>query len=124
MIQKVYEALMSDPIIQDMTSGRIKFYKNPEAGDVSGPYVIIDPLITPKPGDYADNEWLTEEYLYQIEVWSKNESDTETLAKKIQKVMWKTLGYANYGIGADEWDKDLGIFRDVRRYRGKVYVNQ
>ncbi|UII58118.1 hypothetical protein LS684_21080 (plasmid) [Cytobacillus spongiae] len=124
MIQKVHEAFINDSMINSMTNGRIKFYTYPESGDVTGPYIIIDPLITPKPGDYADNKWLTKEYLYQIEVWSKSKDDTESLAEQIQLVLWNKIGYANTGSGMDEYDKELGIFRDARRYRGKEYVNQ
>ncbi|MBO1513260.1 hypothetical protein [Metabacillus bambusae] len=123
MIWKINDALKVDPIIIEKVGNRIKFYEYPSTGDLSGPYIIIDPLDTPIPSDYADNKWLTEDYLYQIEVWSKTLSDTQAIAKQIRKIMWDTLGFANYGGGVDEWDKDLNIFRDARRYRGKAYVD-
>jgi len=123
MLYKIYDAFKADPLIQEKVGERIKFYEYPLTGDVTGPYIIIDPLSSPIPGDYADNEQLTDEYMYQIEVWSKNLSDTESIAKQIRTVLRKEIGFAQYGTGIDEWDKDLGIYRDARRYRGKEYVD-
>ncbi|MGD7007622.1 hypothetical protein [Metabacillus sp. 84] len=124
MLQTIYEALMADSLIKSKTENRIKFYEYPAAGDFSGAYIIVDPLDVPLPSDYADNQWLTDDYLFQIEVWSRSLEDTESIAKQIRNVMWTVLGFAQTGGGADEYDKDFGIFRDARRYRGKIYVNQ
>ncbi|WP_299090345.1 DUF3168 domain-containing protein [uncultured Metabacillus sp.] len=122
MIYKIYEALIADTLIQEKVGSRIKFYEYPATGDVTGPYIIIDPLGPPIPGDYADNEPLTDEYLYQVEVWSKSLSDTGIIAKQIRKVLRKNLGIPQYGTGVDEWDQETAIYRDARRYRGKEYV--
>jgi hypothetical protein len=121
LIYKIYDALLSDSFIHPKVWERIKFYEYPAAGDVTGPCIVIDPIAPPLPGDYADNTWLTDDYLYQIEVWSKSLEDTESIAKQIRKVMWKVLGFAQVGTGVDEWDPDTGVYRDARRYRGKTY---
>jgi len=84
---------------------------------------VIDPIGPPLPADYGDNEPITEDYLYQIDVWTKNRMLTKELAKRVQKVM-RGLGYGLYGGSLDEWDKDTGIFRDARRYRGKAYEEE
>lgn len=123
MLNKIYNALISNSVIvEKVVDDGIKFYEYPETGMI-GTHIIIEPLNTPTPSDFADDTWLTEDYLYQIEVWSKNRSDRDIIAKQIQKIMWNELGFVNYGGGVDEWDKDLNIFRDARRYRGKVYVD-
>lgn len=123
MIYKIYEALKDDPLIIEKVDNRIKFYEYPSTDDIEkGSYIVIDPLDPPKPSDYADNEWLKEDYLFQIEVWSRSQTDRDLVAKRIQSIMWKTIGFANTGGGVDEWDKDLNIYRDARRYRGKVYI--
>ncbi|MGP4074262.1 hypothetical protein ACTWQB_17345, partial [Piscibacillus sp. B03] len=82
-----------------------------------------DPLDPPLPSDYADNQWLTEDYLYQIEVWSLDKTDRNLVARRIQQILWDQFNFGNYGGGVDEWDKDLNVYRDARRYRGKKYVN-
>jgi len=33
--------------------------------------------------------------------------------------MWN-FGF-HQGTGPDEWDEETGIYRDARRYRGKLY---
>ena len=121
-INKLYDALMADPLIQQKVGKRIKFYEYPATGDVSGVRIVIDPLDSPTASDFADNKWLTEDYLYQIEVWSKSMTDTRTIADRIRKVMW-SINFRQYGGGLDEWDKETGIYRDARRYRGKVYID-
>ncbi|PEJ34938.1 hypothetical protein CN689_06320 [Peribacillus butanolivorans] len=72
---------------------------------------IADPYIKEKASGRND-------CLYQIEVWSKNRTNTRELSKQIGKVMW------NFGFHqgtANEWDEETGIYRDARRYRGKLY---
>ncbi|MFB4471824.1 hypothetical protein ACDI16_02500 [Oceanobacillus caeni] len=122
MLNKIYNALISDSVISEkIVDDGIKFYEYPETG-MTGTRIIIEPLDTPTPSDFADNIWLTEDYLYQIEVWSKNRTDRDIVAKQIQKIMWNELGFVNLG-GIDERDKDLNIYRDARRYRGREYVD-
>ncbi|PJH69387.1 hypothetical protein CVR96_26585 [Salmonella enterica subsp. enterica serovar Typhimurium] len=73
------------------------------------------------PADYADNTWLTEDYLYQIEVWSKNYADVKSVSDRIRAIMWNEFGFRQ-GSGVDEYDLDFKVYRDARRYSGKVYV--
>lgn len=117
MMDAIYQALIADSYIAEQAAGRIKYYQYPATGDVTGPYIIIDPLDVPTPDDFADDTWLTDDYLYQVEVWSKNRKTTEALADRVRKILW-TLGFKQ-GSGMQEYDE--GIFRDARRYRGKFY---
>ncbi|MFF2457622.1 DUF3168 domain-containing protein [Peribacillus simplex] len=115
----IYDVLMADPSIKETANGSIKFYEFPETGEVKAPFIIIDPLDVPIPQDFADNTWLTHDCLLQIDVWSKKRTTTRELSGQIRQVMWN-VGFSQ-GSGVDEWDKGTGIFRDARRYRGKLY---
>ncbi|MEK4535627.1 DUF3168 domain-containing protein [Peribacillus sp. FSL K6-1552] len=115
----IYNALIADSYIKEKAPGRIKYYEFPGTGDVTAPYIIIDPLDVPLPKDFADDTWLTYDCLFQIEVWSKNRMATNELSGRIRNVMWN-FGFSQ-GTGAGEWDEDTGIFRDARKYRGKLY---
>jgi len=115
-----YEGMMENPFIAEHASGRIKFYEYPETGDVSNPYIVLDPLDAPKPNDYADNKWLTNDYMVQIDVWTKDRHLTRELSAEITRTMWN-LNFGQYGGGTNEWDENTGIFREARRYRGKRY---
>ncbi|MFD9626975.1 DUF3168 domain-containing protein [Peribacillus muralis] len=115
----IYAALMADTSIKETVDERIKFYEFPETGEVTAPFIIIDPLDVPLPKDFADNTWLTYECLFQIDVWSKKRTTTSELSGQICDAMWNA-GFFQ-GLGVDEWDKSTGIFRDARRYRGKLY---
>jgi hypothetical protein len=121
MLDKIYQELIADEYIKAQAYGRIKFYEYPANGDVTGPYIVIDPLSPPLPSDYGDNAPISDEYLYQVDVWTKDRKITKVLAKKVQAAM-RSLGYGIYGGGVDEYDKDTGIFRDARRYKGKDYL--
>lgn len=122
MILKIYDSLKSDPLITEKVGNKIKTYEYPPTENFNGSFIVIDPLDTPRPSDYADNKWLTEDYLFQIEVWSEDFFDCQSIAKQIREVMWNKFGFYQ-GSGIDERDKDTGIYRDARRYRGKVYVD-
>lgn len=119
-LNRIYEALSSDAVIASKVETRIKYYTYPETGDVTKPYIVIDPLMTPSPGDYADNKWLTKTHLIQIDVWAKTRADKDLLGNQIEIVM-ETIGFYQSGSGVDEYDKDVQIYRDGRRYLGKFY---
>jgi len=108
--------------IKEQTGNRIKFYEYPPTGDVDKPYIIIEPLATPKPSDFADNTWLKYDFLIQIEVWTLSRQTTRLLTNEIRELMWNKLGF-HQTDGIDEWDKETGIFRQALRFRSTLYRN-
>ena len=116
----IYNELIKDDYIKQQASGRIKFYEYPSTGDVTGPYIVIDPLSPPLPDVYGDDEPIADSYIYQIDVWTKSRTVTKEIAKHVSVVM-RRLGYGYFAGGVDEWDKDTGIYRDARRYRNTIY---
>lgn len=121
MLYKIYNALIEDKYIAEKAGNRVKFYEYPEAKDIVETHIIIDPLDIPQPGDFADNKWLTDDYLIQIDIWSKNMEERNTIARKIRKILWEELNLRQLPGGIDEYNKEYDIFRDGRRYRGKEY---
>lgn len=121
MIWNIYNKLFTDEVIRDLVGDRIKFYKYPEPKNVKETHIIIDPLDVPKPDDYADDTWLTDDYLLQIDVWSKSMSERDVIALKVREIMLEILNFKQLSGGVDEWDEDYDIYRDARRYRGKSY---
>lgn len=119
MIWEIYNKLLEDETISNIVGSRIKFYRYPEPKDVKETHIIIDPIDAPMPGNHADDKWLTDDYLYQIDVWSKNMDEAHEIALCIRHIMWQ-LNFRQTG-GIDEYDNEYDIFRDARRYRGKAY---
>lgn len=119
MIFEIQDKLKQDSYIQEHVEDRVRAYQYPKPEDLHAPHIIIDPLDVPIPGDYADDTWLTDDYLYQIEVWSHDYKVTKEVSKRIRIALWG-LGFGQ-GEGTDEYDDDFNIFRDARRYRGKKY---
>lgn len=119
MIWDIYNALLADDVISDLVDDRIKFYEYPEAKDVKESHIIIDPIGVPTPDDYADDKWLTDDFMYQIDVWSNDMEVVSVIASKVRMIMWE-LNFKQKD-GMNEYDNDYGIYRDARRYRGKAY---
>lgn len=126
-LMKMYNALIADKYIREQTlvpgygssEHRIKFYEYPENGNIDGPIIIIDPLGPPLDAEYGDDDPIIEEYLYQIDVWTKKRLVTKELAQRVKDVL-RREGFYYYSGGIDEYDN--GIYRDARRVRGKFYT--
>ena len=117
----IYDELIADQEIASQAAGKIKFYEFPDSMTMDvGPYIIIEPMDVPLPRDFADDQYLKYDVFVAIETWSKTRSLTKSIADKIEAILW-SLGLVQNG-GLDEYDE--GIFRDVRRYRGKVYRDE
>lgn len=121
MLYKIYNVLLEDAYINEKVNNRIKFYEYPEAKSMEETHIIIDPLDVPNPEDFADDTWLTDDYLIQIDVWSKSMQERDLIASKIREILWEKLSLKQLPSGVNEYDKDFKIFRDGRRYDGRQY---
>ncbi|GLO64749.1 MULTISPECIES: DUF3168 domain-containing protein [Bacteria] len=116
----VYETLIADPFIYEQAGkeDRIKSYEYPKSADVDNPFIVIDPIDVPTPSDFADDTWIKFDCLIQIDVWTRDRKKSIAIANKIRDVMWNEFGF-NQNSGPQEFDNV--VFRDARRYRGKLY---
>ena len=120
VMTKIYNALIADEYIQQKASGRIKFFEYPESAMLTQPFIIIDSLSPPTDTDFADDEPLAEEYLYQVDVWTKDRRTTKELARRV-KIALRAEGVYYFAGGVDEYDPETKIYRDARRFRTKIY---
>ena len=122
VLETVYDALTADPFIKKEVGKRIKYYEYPNTTQPVGPTIVLEEVDAPRPGDYADNQWLTDDYYVHIEVWVKGDrKKRDAIGARIRKIMWDKLGFRHASSMKPEWDKDTNTFRDARRYRGKSY---
>lgn len=121
MLWKINNALLEDKYILEKVKNRIKFYEYPEAKSMIETHIIIDPLDVPNPEDFADDIWLTDEFLIQIDVWAKDMEERNTIANKIRTILWDKLSLEQLPGGVDEYNSEYDIFRDGRRYTGRQY---
>lgn len=110
----VYDILKDE---QDMKNN-IKFFEYPDVKESDEVKIIIDPMDSPAPSDYGDNEWLTLDFQIQIDVFSNERKKTNNIAEKIRNIMWNELKFHQIP-GPRRYES--GVFRDARRYRGKIY---
>lgn len=132
MLVKLYNALIADPLVISHTAYtdswnrqayRVKLYEYPETADVSGPFIIIDPLGSPLPTVYGSNTPIIEEHLLQVDVWTKKPDITRELSKRVTQI-FRENGFGYTGSGVDEYDKDTKIYRQARRYTGAYYTEE
>ena len=128
IIMKIYEALINNEEIMKLVSkNNIKFFDYPNAQEIKDIVIVIDPLDTPKPDDFADNDNLTYEYLYQIDVFVKQNQGvngrvlSDRLVFLIQRIMWEVLGFGETSSIKPEYIKEFNIYRQAKRFEGKQY---
>lgn len=97
---------------------RIKYFTYPETADITGSWIVLEPIINALPSDHADDTWVAYDYLVHIEVWSRKREDNLIIANRIRDLLWDKLKFKQ-NDSTDEYD--LGVYRDARRYEGKLY---
>lgn len=125
---KIYEALINnEEIMKLVPKNNIKFFDYPNAQEIKDIVIVIDPLDTPTPSDYADNDNLTYEYFYQIDVFVKQKQGvngrvlSDRLVFLIQRIMWEVLGFGETSSIKPEHIKEFNIYRQAKRFEGKQY---
>ena len=125
---KIYEALINnEEIMKLVPRNNIKFFDYPNAQEIKDIVIVIDPLDTPTPSDYADNDNLTYEYFYQIDVFVKQKQGvngrvlSDRLVFLIQRIMWEVLGFGETSSIKPEYIKEFSIYRQTKRFEGKQY---
>ena len=125
---KIYDAIINnEEIMKHVPKNNIKFFDYPNAQEIKDIVIVIDPLDTPKPDDFADNDNLTYEYLYQIDVFVKQNQGvngrvlSDRLVFLIQRIMWEVLGFGEASSMKPEYIKEFNIYRQAKRFEGKQY---
>lgn len=125
---KIYEAIIDNKeIMNHVQKNNIKFFDYPNAQEIKDVVIVIDPLDTPTPTDFGDNDNLTYEYLYQIDVFVKQKQGvngrvlSDRLVFLIQRVMWEVLGFGETSSIKPEYIKEFSIYRQAKSFEGKQY---
>ena len=122
MLKTLKEYLSKNEIILKYCEGKIRSYYYDATADTKGTYILISPLIAPQPSTYASNQNLTTEYLYQIDVRGPDYDIVKAVQEAIRLTLWK-VGFSQQD-GTDDYDPDLTLFMDARRYRGNIYTHE
>ena len=120
MLKTLQKYLLKNATIAQHCTWRIRAYHYDETADKSGPYILISPLIAPQPSTYASDTNLSTEYLYQIDVRGPNYDIVKLLQEEIRKTLWEIGFHQRDGI--DQYDHEIKIYMDARRYRGNPYT--
>ncbi|EFE59996.1 hypothetical protein HMPREF0794_0207 [Staphylococcus epidermidis M23864:W2(grey)] len=125
---KIYEAIIDNKeIMNHVQKNNIKFFDYPNAQEIKDVVIVIDPLDTPTPTDFGDNDNLTYEYFYQIDVFVKQKQGvngrvlSDRLVFLLQRMMWEVLGFGETSSIKPEYIKEFSIYRQAKRFEGKQY---
>ncbi|MDN5612413.1 MAG: hypothetical protein L0G33_02405 [Staphylococcus equorum] len=125
---KIYEAITdNEEIMQHVQKNNIKFFDYPNAQEVKDVVIVIDPLDTPTPSDYGDDDNITYTYFYQIDVFVKQNKGingrvlSDRLVFLLQRIMWEQLGFGETSSMKPEYIKDFNLYRQAKRFEGKQY---
>lgn len=129
MTIKIYEAIKNNKeFMSHVNESDIKFFDYPNAQEIKNIAVVIDPLDTPTPSDYADNDNMTFEYFYQIDVFVKQKPGvngrvlSDKLVFLLQRIMWTQLGFPETSGINPEYIKDFNLYHQAKRFEGKQYI--
>ncbi|EHY92687.1 hypothetical protein SSME_10100 [Staphylococcus saprophyticus subsp. saprophyticus KACC 16562] len=122
MLKTLQKYLLKNATIAHHCTGRIRAYHYDETADTSGTYILISPLIAPQPSTYASDTNLSTEYLYQIDVRGPNYDQVKLIQEEIRRTLWQ-IGFRQQD-GIDQYDHDIKIYLDARRYRGNPYTTE
>lgn len=120
MLKTLQKYLLKNATIAQHCKGRIRAYHYDETADTSGTYILISPLIAPQPSTYASDTNLTTEYLYQLDVRGPDYDLVKLIQEEIRKTLWE-IGFRQQD-GIDQYDHDIKLYLDARRYRGNPYT--
>ena len=124
--QKIYQAIIANKEIMSYVNHEdIKFFDYPNANEIDGNVIVIDPLDTPTPTDFGDDDNLTYEYFYQVDVFVKNKPNmngrvvSDKLIFLIQRIMWEQLGFGETSSVKPEYIKEFNLYHQAKRFEGK-----
>lgn len=124
----MYNAFLKDDVLSQYVGKQsIKFINYPNANDIKNTMIVIDDLQSPIPSDYADDDNLTYEYAYQVDVFVKQNSNTnsrllcERLILRVQRIMWQEFGFRVLSTPKPNHDDEHALFRQTTVFKGKQY---
>ena len=129
--QRIYQAIIANEEVMSYVNHEdISFFDYPNADEIDGNVIVIDPLDTPTPTDFGDDDNLTYEYFYQIDVFVKNKPNmngrvvSDKLIFLIQRIMWEQLGFGETSSVKPEYIKEFNLYHQAKRFEGKQYYKE
>lgn len=129
---EMYEAFSNDPVISKyLKQDSIKFFDYLSVNDIKNNVMVIDEVISPSFQGYADNQPLAYEYVFQVDVFVKQNSNNvngsllcRELILRVQKVMWQVFEFSEFNSMKPEHIKDYNLYRTSKQFRGRKYINE
>lgn len=128
LMMEFYDVFNNDPVVSQHVSS-IRFSDYPNANDITTPVIVIDDLSTPIPGDFADDDNLTYQYIYQIDLFVKQSNEngrllSNRLILRIQRIMREQFDFKVNMSGKPDYNKEFNFFKSTVSFTGKKYKEE
>lgn len=108
--------ILEDEFLKSELDNRIYFYETSKNADITNSFVILTPIYD-EPNTIVSNNYLTEEYLIQVDVETYYHQKTIDITKRIRRLMWENdLLPASSKL--DTYFKETKRYVMSRRYQG------
>jgi hypothetical protein len=132
LMMEMYEKFVNDPVIsKHIKQNDIKFYTYPNAKDIKNALIVVDEIVSPTTNNFADNNPLTYEYVFQIDIFIKQNSNnvngslvSRELILRISKIMWQTFDFAEFNSMKPEFIEDFNLYRQSKQFKGRKYIKE
>jgi hypothetical protein len=132
LMMEMYEKFVNDPVIsKHIKQNDIKFYTYPNAKDIKNALIVIDEIISPTTNNFADNNPLTYEYVFQIDIFIKQNNNnvngslvSRELILRASKIMWQTFDFAEFNSMKPEFIEDFNLYRQSKQFKGRKYIKE
>lgn len=128
LMMSFYNAFNADELLsKHINNQSIKFINYPNANEIKNVMIVIDELKSPVPSDFADDDNLTYEFVYQVDVFVKENSTTnsrllcERIILRVQRIMWEEFGFGEIDSLRPTYDNEYGLYRRAKVFKGKQY---
>lgn len=123
---KLYEAIAASSdqrLIELVKADRVKFYDYPATAPRQMEYIVIDPIGAEAPAVFGDNVTIALSQMFQVEVRGACRVPVHEIAQAIKEAL-EPIGLIQKPGGVDEYDKELDVYRDARRYDGEIEIEE
>ncbi|WP_323702018.1 hypothetical protein P3T86_09735 [Staphylococcus nepalensis] len=127
----LYDTFLDDQLIsKHVKADSIKFYSYPNANDIQNTVIVIDELISPKMSDFADDDPLTYEYIFQVDIFVKQNKNnvngsllSRELILRVARIMWD-LGFGEFQSFNPTYEENFNLYRQSKQFRGRKYIKE
>lgn len=112
------------------TENNIFYNHYPEAESINGPIIVLDELSDPTPRIFGDNKIIAQNYLIQINVYTKSNTSYNAriarneIMQRITDILSEEIGMENTSSSKPEYNPDYNVYLSIKRFSRTFYYDK